>query len=419
MPTTIDKDLKTKVITTRGEIKGKKTIAIIGGGAAAIMCGCFVDSDIYDVHLYEKTSRLGRKLLVAGEGGFNLSYHEEMAIFKTRYRPSGFLDDALDQFSNEDLVTWLQSLGIESYVGTSNRIFPVKGIKPYMVVDKMMDRLTSNGVTVHTNVTWKGWSDDSIVLEMNGKEESRKYDHVIYALGGGSYRKTGSDGNWIEIFKRQGITCKQLEASNCAWKIDWEEDFINIAEGKPLKNIVLRVGDEKVKGELLISKTGLEGGAIYAQAHKVRSEIKQSGSANLYIDFKPSLRIEEVTEKLQRRTKSIKYCLEKDIKLAPVVCHLLRTSIPKEEYQSASELANHIKNFKLTTKAGESIDKAISTVGGVILEEVNQHLTLKKIPNSFVIGEMLDWDTRTGGYLLQASFSMGVYVARYLNNKNN
>lgn len=393
----------------------KKSIAIIGGGAAGIICACHLDTYKYDVTIYEKTSRLGRKLMVAGKGGFNLTHSEATSQMKGRYSPSSFMDPYLSAFSNDDLREWLKSIGVETYVGSSRRVFPEKGIKPNDVFQALTTRIKESKVEVRCNHTWEGWQDESLIFQTEEDRLTIKTDVVIYALGGASWEKTGSDGVWKSLFESEGIRVNSFRPSNCGWVIDWPGDFLRSAEGKPLKNIRCHVSDQAVRGEAMITSRGIEGGAIYALSKPIREAIDKNGSAHVIIDFKPDVERSAIIERLQNRKKSIKETLHKEIKLPKHVIDLLIATTDKEVYQDAETLSELIKHFPLETKEAFPMDEAISTVGGVDLSEMDPHNQLYRLRHNYVIGEMLDWDTITGGYLLQACFSMGVRLARHLN----
>lgn len=401
----------------------KKSVAIIGGGAAALMFAAQLDEKKFDITIYEKNAAVGRKLLVAGEGGFNLTHSENLEDFISRYTPASFFQPMLAAFKNTDLCNWLQSIGIETYIGTSKRIFPVKGIKPIDVLNAILGVLTKKGVTIKTKYTWEGWDDseqlvfrDNSVASPSNQMYSVKADIVVFALGGGSWRVTGTDGSWTHYFAAKGIKVLPFQASNCAFEIKWKAEFIENAEGKSLKNVILKCGNKEKKGEVVITKFGLEGGAIYALSGAIREQLNQLGYAESFLDMKPSFSVLEIEHKLYNRgNKSLSKYLEEKLNINPVQLALLKNSLSKEEFISNEILAARIKNLPLIITATAPVDEAISTVGGISLEEIDPLLQLKKLPNHYVIGEMLDWDAPTGGYLLQGCFSMGHWVGRKLN----
>lgn len=394
----------------------KKKIAVIGGGAAGIMCACHLDSRVYDVTIFEKTSRLGRKLLVAGEGGFNLTFEQPVNDMITKYHPPEFVKQSITNFDNKALRLYLKNIGIETFVGTSNRVFPRKGIKPYQVVEKIIGVLKDKNVTVEVNCPWQKWEvKDGRNIHTIGDKDYSNFDYVVFALGGGSWKKTGSDGKWSDEFKKRDIDICPFEASNCTWLIDWKKSFIETEEGMPLKNIVTKVNQHTVKGEILITKGGLEGGAIYAQSYNLRSALKKGSNAELLLDLKPNLSIEKIANILSNRKKSIKHTLTNVLKLNRTATKLLGSYVNKEDYVDHEKLSSIIKNFKLSVIGCGPLDQSISSVGGVLLHEVDSKFELKKYKDHYVIGEMLNWDAPTGGYLLQNCFSMGVRVSRHIN----
>ncbi len=395
----------------------KKSVAIIGGGASALMLAAQLDETKYSVTLYERNAAVGRKLLVAGDGGFNLTHSEDIEQFIERYTPVSFLEKSIRSFSNNDLRNWLKSIGIETYVGTSKRVFPVKGIKPIEVLNAILNVLKQKNVVIKTQHEWKGWGkDNELIIEHNSQVLNVKSNITVFAMGGASWKVTGSDGNWLNYFKEKEIKTISFQASNCAVKINWDKSFLEKAEGKSLKNILVKSGGKEKKGELVITTFGLEGGAVYALIGQIRKQLNEQKEAILLVDLKPLLSAEEIKNKINNRgNKSLTKHLEDTLNLDKIQMELLKTVLSKEQFTSVEVLADKIKNIPLIISGLASIDEAISTVGGISLNEVDENFQLKKIPDNYCIGEMLDWDAPTGGYLLQASFSMGYCLAKHLN----
>jgi uncharacterized flavoprotein (TIGR03862 family) len=398
----------------------KKTVAIVGGGAAALMLAARLDVNKYQVTVYEKNAAPGRKFLVAGGGGFNLTHSEEMESFIQRYTPVAFLEKSLKAFTNEDLRKFLQEIGIETYVGSSKRVFPVKGIKPIEVLNAFLTRLEEKNVRVNTKHFWKGWNaNNDLLFENNDKEITVKADIVAFALGGSSWKVTGSDGAWLELFQEKGIRTVPFQASNCAFKIEWNPEFIIAAEGEPLKNIVLKCDGKEKAGEVVVTKFGMEGGAIYALSAPIRKQLNEKGKAKIFMDLKPGITVQQIKDKFSKRgNRSIKKLLEDRLSFTDAHISLLKNSLTKEEFTDLEKLAEKIKALPVRITGTADIDEAISTVGGVTLREVNENFELLKFPNTYVIGEMLNWDAPTGGYLLQGCFGMGIKVADHLNHNN-
>lgn len=394
----------------------KSSVAIIGGGPAAMMLAAELDGQKFDVTLYEKNIALGRKFLVAGDGGFNLTHSEEQEKFISRYTPASFFLPIISSFTNTDLRNWLNNIGIETYVGSSKRVFPLKGIKPIEVLNAILNVLKKKNVSIKTGHAWKGWKNNELLFETSDQSVTVKADITIFALGGGSWKVTGSDGTWANYFAEKGIEIIPFQASNCAYEIKWENEFITISEGKSLKNISLKCGSKEKKGEVVITKFGLEGGAVYALSPEIRKQLNSTNSAQLFLDLKPTLTIAEIKNKISHRgNKSITKHLENELKLNEVQIALLKSIISKEDFTNIETLSEKIKNLPLTISSAAPFDEAISTVGGISLNEINNTFQLIKLPNNYTIGEMLDWDAPTGGYLLQGCFSMGHFLAKKLN----
>lgn len=402
----------------------KKTISIIGGGASALMLAAQLDEKKFDVIIYERNAALGRKFLVAGDGGFNLSHSEETTAFISRYTPANFLEKSISAFNSQDLLNWLNTIGIETYIGSSKRIFPIKGIKPIDVLNAFLNVLKKKKVNIKTQHTWKGWKNNELIFENNSSSENKhlhvKSDMVVFAMGGASWKVTGSDGTWSTFFCEKGIEIIPFQASNCAFEIKWEKEFIDVAEGGSLKNISLHCEDAEKKGELVITKFGLEGGAIYALSPAIRKQLNKQKTAQVFIDLKPSLTTTEIKNKISNKgNKSLSKHLENELSLNETHLALLKSILTKEEFTDPEILSKKIKQLPLTISNLAPIDDAISTVGGISLSDIDNHFQLKKVPNNYVIGEMLDWDAPTGGYLLQACFSMGYCLADHLNSTLN
>ena len=323
----------------------KKSVAIIGGGPAALFAATFLDSNKFDVTIYEKNKALGRKFLVAGKGGFNLSHSEPILDFVERYTPSTFLKEALLEFTNEDLRTCLSGLGIPTYIGSSNRIYPEKGIKPIEVLDAIIETLKNNNVQILFDHKWIGWGSNNNLLFESRNEV--KADYTIFSLGGGSWKVTGSDGSWLGLFKEKGIEVLPFLPANCAYKIEWDSAFINQYEGEPLKNISIRCRNKTQKGEAVITRFGIEGNAIYGLSPQVQEAFNNKQSAGIQIDLKPQLLEENVLKKLisgQKVTKTLK----NELKMSKVQIGLLKSIVSKEDFLSPEKLATKIKNLPIT-----------------------------------------------------------------------
>lgn len=394
----------------------KKSIAIIGGGSAALMLAAQLDENKFNVTIYEKNVALGRKFLVAGDGGFNLTHSEETKSFISRYTPTTFFENIISNFTNTDLQNWLKEIGIETFTGSSKRIFPVNGIKPIDVLNAILIVLKKKNVIFNTNHEWKGWDNDELVFKNNNTTLKVRPDITVFALGGASWKVTGSDGFWTNHFSEKGIETIPFQSSNCAYEIKWQEEFIKMTEGKSLKNISISCDNKNKKGEVVITKFGIEGGAVYALSPQIRKHLQANEEAQLYIDLKPHLTYEQIRDKFSSRgNRSIKKLLIDRLSFDDVHIELLKTLLTKDEFTDLELLARKIKKLPITISSMAPIDEAISTVGGIPLTEIDTNFQLKKMQRNYVIGEMLDWDAPTGGYLLQGCFSMGHSLAQKLN----
>lgn len=400
-------------------INSKKTISIIGGGASALMFACCIDTKKYDVTLFEKNKTLGRKFLVAGDGGLNLTHSENSAQFLNRYIPNDFILPSLEQFSNRDFINWLKSIGVETFVGTSKRVFPKKGVKPIDVLSLIIDKIKQNNVKIKTEFIWKGFEENDLVFENKDKKYVIKSDIKVFALGGSSWKITGSAGDWLHFFSEKGILVNSFYPSNCAYKINWSEAILKQISGKPLKNCVFTCQNKSIKGEAVLTEFGIEGSGIYPLSPQIRKQIIQNKQATIFIDFKPDLSKEELIKRFTENSNlSIKDILEKKLNVSQVQIALIKSITTKDDYLNPKVLSHLIKSFPLELVDFSDIDEAISTVGGISLDEVSTTFELNKLPNHYCIGEMLDFDAPTGGYLLQANFSMGNFVATRLNENH-
>ena len=381
----------------------KTKIAIIGSGPAGLMLAARLDETKFEVHIYEKNSAPARKFLVAGDGGLNLTHSEPLEQFIKRYTPVSFFEPILKTFSNADLQAWFNRIGIATYTGTSKRIFPEKGIKPIKVLTAILKVLKDKNVTLHTGYHWQG--------------EDMNADITVFALGGASWKITGSDGNWTTYFQNKGIEIVPFQASNCAFQINWPKNLISLAAGLPLKNISLKSLNIRKEGEVVITEFGMEGSGIYPLSPQIRQQLNENIKAICYIDLKPSLSLSKVIELLEKKPANstmTKY-LDGTLNLSKAQLALLKNLTSKEDFTTPETLAAKIKELPLEITGLAPIDEAISTVGGISLSEIDENFQLKKRPGNYVIGEMLNWDAPTGGYLLQGSFSMGNKLAEYLN----
>ncbi len=377
------------------------------------------------VRLYDAQATVGRKFLVAGHGGFNLSNAEEMARFTGRYGAGHALfEPLLRHFSPVDLRAWAADLGIETFVGTSGRIFPVAAHKPADLLRAWLHRLRTLGVEVHPRQRWLGFAgatDLRLRDERAGPGAGQEYSvspaATVLALGGASWAKTGSDGAWAPLLTEIGVPVTAFAPANCGAEVPWSAFFQQKAGRTPLKNIALRVNDgPAVRGEIMLTDYGVEGTPVYALTPQVRQALASGGPAHFYLNLKPDLPPAALLQKLgQPRGKaSFADFLKKNLHLSPLVPTLLREAQPAAAALEPAELAALLTAVPLPLSGLRPLDEAISTTGGVALAAVDEHLMLRQRPGTYVAGEMLDWEAPTGGYLLQGCFSTGAWVARAL-----
>jgi uncharacterized flavoprotein (TIGR03862 family) len=387
-------------------------IVIIGGGAAGLIAADHLSShgDAVSIALYERMPSLGRKVLMAGRGGLNLTHSETLDRFLPRYgAATERLRPIIQAFPPRALRDWAHELGQGTFVGSSGRVFP-KAMKTSPLLRALITRLQARGVAIHTKRSWRGWDGDALLID----DERVHADAVILALGGASWAKLGSDGAWATILQARGVQLSPFQPSNCGFEIAWSEHMRARFAGAALKNIRVRVKDEIVRGEATISAYGLEGGAIYALSVEARVRIAERGEVVFHINLRPDLSAAQIVAKLSkaRRGDSLSNILRKSLNFSPQAVALLREAHGLDLPRDPEALAACIINAPLRSCAAAPIDRAISTAGGIVWDELDDHLMLKRLPGVFASGEMLDWEAPTGGYLLQASFATGVAAAK-------
>ncbi|MCF6270951.1 MAG: NAD(P)/FAD-dependent oxidoreductase [Melioribacteraceae bacterium] len=389
----------------------KKNIAIIGGGPSALIAADILSKQ-NSVTIYEKNKAVGSKFLIAGKGGFNLTNSLAGIELANKYTPKEFMKDAILAFDSKALREWFSEIGIETFVGTSGRVFPKKGIKPAEVLNAIKNKLNSQNVKFEYESEFVGFDENQCIkMNFNGKLKTLLADNYIFALGGASWSITGSDGKWKKYFEEIGVNTIPFESSNCGVNINWESHIIKNHSGKPLKNISVSVGGTVNKGEAVITEYGLEGNVIYPLIPEVRKLLKNCGKANIIIDFKPENTIADLLKKVGSKSVSSKD-YGKIFNLKREQLALIKSYSTKEEYLSSHSFIKKIKGLEIKVESLRDIEESISTIGGIDVEELNQNFSLKKYPKIYCIGEMINWDAPTGGFLLQGAFSMGYYSAK-------
>jgi len=398
----------------------KHRVAVIGGGPAGLMAAEELASAGFAVTVYDRMASVGRKFLLAGRGGLNLTHSEPLETFVTRYRPAPpRLVAAIRAFPPEQLRAWCEALGQPTFVGSSGRVFP-KAMKASPLLRAWLRRLRSVGVAFALRHRFAGWDDAGslVFVRPDGTTVTDKPDATVLALGGASWPRLGSDGGWTEMLGRAGVAVVPLQPANCGFRADWSAEFGARRGGAPLKRIAVTFGARTVRGEAVITQDGLEGGAIYALSGPLRDAIASVGDATVTMDLRPDLGEVELAGRLagRRKKETLSTALRKHAKLPPPAIDLLRESAARAGVRVAdlppAQLARLIKAAPLRLLAAASIGRAISTAGGVSFDAIDDRFMLRQRPGVFVAGEMLDWEAPTGGYLLQASFATGIAAAR-------
>jgi len=400
-------------------MKNIKNIAIIGGGPSGLMGAEIIASAGHRVTIYDAMPTVGRKFLLAGRGGLNLTHSEPLDKFTARYfESSNWLKPYIGDFNPQKLRKWCEELGEETFIGTSGRVFP-RNMKASPLLRAWLKRLDNLGVNFCLRHLWQGFDgEDLIFSDAQEKTIKVKADATLLALGGASWPHLGSDGSWVGILSKCGVKISELRPSNCGFVTNWSQYLINKFAGTPLKSIALRHQDFSQKGEIILTKQGIEGGPVYALSSSLREAIKRDGKAVLYLDLRPEMSVAKLAQKLQMRSKkSLSNYLRKSgfNEVASVLLHEL---IPQNQLSNADSemLANYLKNLPITLTSTTQIARAISTAGGVTRESVDENFMLKAKSGVFVAGEMLDWEAPTGGYLLQGCFSTAVASAKGILN---
>lgn len=353
----------------------------------------------FQVTVYDHKPSPARKFLMAGRGGLNITHSEPLDQFLKRYgEAADFLRPAIENFTPQNLRDWCHAHGEETFIGTSGRVFP-KSFKASPLLRAWMKRLDELGVSSVFNFEWTG--------------QDMKSDITILALGGASWPRLGSNGHWTQTLEKQGITINPFRPANCGFTTNWSDIFKNKFAGTPIKPVIITHDNHSVQGEIMVTEKGVEGGGIYALSKSIRNAIERGGETTLTLDFKPNIpqtQIEKILNTPRSRDSFSNY-LRKTLGLSPVVIGLLQEDRNVTNL-SRTDLAARIKSYPLPLNGIANIDRAISSAGGIALDEVDENFMLRKMPNTYAIGEMLDWEAPTGGYLLQATFSMAVWVGK-------
>jgi uncharacterized flavoprotein (TIGR03862 family) len=392
-------------------------IAVIGGGPAGLMAAEVLAAGGAQVTVFDRMPSVGRKFLLAGRGGLNLTHSEAFEPFITRYgAAAASLRPAIEAFSPEMLRAWAGALGQETFVGSSGRVFP-KAMKASPLLRAWLARLREAGVEFRLRHRWLGWEGGALVFETPEGLVQENADVAVLALGGASWPKLGSDGSWQEVLG-EGVAIAPLVAANSGFIAHWSPVFAERFQGEPLKSIELRFEGRHVRGEAIVTRTGLEGSAVYAVSGALRDAIARRGEALLAVDLRPDVTAEALEKQLSapRGKQSLASFLRKAGKLSPPAIGLLHEAALARGTKLAdmppAGLARLTKELPIRLTGVAPIERAISTAGGIAFDALDENFMLRARPGVFAAGEMLDWEAPTGGYLLQASFATGAAAAR-------
>jgi uncharacterized flavoprotein (TIGR03862 family) len=394
---------------------GRPRVAILGAGPAGLMAAERL-ADGHDVVVFDRMRGVGRKFLMAGRGGLNITHSEPMPAFLGRYRGAApRLAPILADFPPAALRAWCEGLGQETFVGSSGRVFP-RAMKASPLLRAWTRRLEEAGVRFELGRRWTGWREDGALafVDADAGTHAAFADATILALGGASWPRLGSDGAWTSLLRGAGVAVEEFAASNCGVEIAWSEHLRARFAGTPLKRIALAAGDEVVRGEAVVTARGLEGGAVYALSAPLRAALARSGEARLVLDLRPDLTAEALARALgaARGAQSLANFLRKAAGLPPVAIALLREAHGRDLPQAPRALATAIKSLGLRVRALAGLERAISSAGGIAWDELDDGLMLRRRPGTFACGEMVAWDAPTGGYLLQACLATAWRAAR-------
>ena len=390
-------------------------IVVIGGGPAGLMAAQAAIAGGACVDLYDGMASVGRKFLLAGKGGLNLTHSEPPERFLARYGArQAQIQPLLTGFRPEALREWARELGVETFIGTSGRVFPTD-LKSAPLLRAWLHRLRQDGLAIHVRHRWCGW-DEHGALRFTTQQGERlvSADAVVLALGGGSWSRLGSDGAWVPLLAGRGVPIEPLKPANCGFDVDWSQHLRARFAGHPVKPVVVAVttvegGEFRQQGEFVVTETGIEGGVIYAVSAWLREEILAKGVALIRLDLAPDRDLSRLIKDLSRPrgSRSMASHLQRGVGIEGVKAALLREFVPKQDFTNPELLGAAIKALPMRLVAPRPLDEAISTAGGVAFEALDARLMIRALPGVFCAGEMLDWEAPTGGYLLTACFASG------------
>jgi uncharacterized flavoprotein (TIGR03862 family) len=393
-------------------------VAVIGGGPAGLMAAQTLAQGGAQVDVYDAMASVGRKFLLAGRSGMNITHAEDYPDFVSRYGASAQpLKPMLDAFGPQAVRDFVHDLGLETFVGTSGRVFPTD-MKAAPLLRAWVHRLRESGVQFHMRHRWQGWRDEALLFATPDGELAVRADAVILALGGGSWARLGSDGAWLPLLAARGVEVAPLAPANCGFDVDWSEFFSTRYAGEPLMTVAVVARDAhgvemRKQGQFVVTQGGVEGSLIYALSAPLRDQIAAEGHTTIWLDLMPDWSEQRVLDEVSRPrgARSMASHLQSRLGIKGVKAGLLRECLSKEQFSDEAQLAAAIKRLPVRLVRPRPIDEAISSAGGVRWEAL-QGTMLKAAPGVFVAGEMIDWEAPTGGYLLTGCFAGGVAAAR-------
>lgn len=388
----------------------KNHVAIIGAGPAGLMAAEVLAQYDFKVEIYDAMPSVGRKFLMAGKGGMNITHSEPYSDFISRYGARcSDIEPMLKAFTPSALREWIHGLGIETFVGSSGRVFPTD-MKAAPLLRAWLHRLRASGVNFHVRHKWRGWNNEGdLVFDTPQGASTVNATAVVLALGGGSWPQLGSDAAWVPLLAKRGIDIEPLRPSNCGFDIAWSAHFRERFMGEPLKSVAITFKDVRKQGECIITQHGIEGGLIYAFSAALRNEIERNGSVIFHLDLLPDWSLQRVHDEVlyPRGSRSLSSHLQSRLGLKGVKANLLREVLGAEGFNDLTTLSAAIKSLPLKLISARPLIEAISSAGGVKFEALDENLMLRNLPGVFCSGEMLDWEAPTGGYLLSACFASG------------
>lgn len=397
------------------EAAAQTGLTIIGGGPAGLMAAETAASAGIAVDVYDAMPSVGRKLLLAGKGGLNLTHAEPLNLFLTRFGGQGeTLERALNDLDASQIRAWAAGLGVETFVGSSQRVFPLE-MKAAPLLRAWLRRLRAMGVRFHVRHRWQGWSaDGSLLMNSPRGPMNLRPEALLLALGGASWPQLGSDGAWTALLEQRAVQVNSLRPANCGFDVAWTDYMSSRFAGAPVKTVAAGLSDTPnrgtlVRGEFVITRTGIEGGLVYAQSAQLRDRLEETGDAVWWLDLLPDRTLPELEQRLQtpRERLSLSSYLKRTTGLSAVKIGLLREFCDPKELHHPVLLARRIKHLPVRLTAARPIAEAISSAGGVAFDALDENLMLRQLPGTFCAGEMLDWEAPTGGYLLSACFATG------------